>query len=314
MPLAHSLVTSASVTFSSQPSPSPSPTRWIVFLHGILGSGANWRTFAKQIVAAEPEWGAVLVDLRLHGESQQGFPPPHTLAAAAGDVQELLATLERERPGGPGAPGSPGAPVRAVLGHSFGGKVALELARQRKGDLDQLFVIDSTPSARPAGRGSESTQHIIDLLTHLPPEFPDRAAFTAWIEERGVSRPTAMWLAMNVRPLANTTRFVFRGDVAGIREMLADYFRVDLWDLLEHPPAHAGAPMKAHLIIGGRSGVVDQADRERVEHCPETTLDVIADADHWVHVDAPDALRALVLGYLRGDSSRGGTDGSRGGA
>ncbi len=281
MPLAHSLVTAPTGA------PERSPTRWMLFLHGILGSGANWRTFAKSVIAARPDWGAVLVDLRLHGESQQGFAPPHTLASAAGDVQELIATLES-------APG--GARVRGVLGHSFGGKVALQLARQRNGDLDQLFVIDSTPSARPDGRGSESTQHIVDLLRDLPTEFPDRAAFTAWIEARGVSRPTAMWLAMNVRPIPHTTRFVFRVDVAGIREMLSDYFRVDLWGLLEHPPA--GSAMQAHLVVGGRSGVVDQADRERARHCPTTTLDVIAEADHWVHVDAPDALRALVLGYL----------------
>ena len=283
MPLAHSLVTAPTVT-AEHP-----PTRWLLFLHGILGSGPNWRTFAKQIVAARPEWGAVLVDLRLHGESQQGFSPPHTLAAAAADVQELIMTLELEA-------ASRGGSVRGVLGHSFGGKVALELARQRNGNLDQLFIIDSTPSARPDGRGSESTRHIVELLTHLPDEFPDRAAFTAWIEAQGVSRPTAMWLAMNVRPLPQTTRFVFRVDITGIRELLGDYFRVDLWGLLEHPPAEA--PMQTHLIVGGRSGVVDQADREHARRCPKTTLDVIEEADHWVHVDAPDALRALVLGYL----------------
>jgi pimeloyl-ACP methyl ester carboxylesterase len=259
----------------------------MLFLHGILGSGPNWRTFAKQVVAERPEWGAVLVDLRLHGESQQGFAPPHTIAAAAGDVQELIATLE----------GASAARVRGVLGHSFGGKVALELARQRRGDLDQLFVIDSTPSARPSGRGSESTQHIVDLLTSLPSEFPDRNAFTAWIEERGVSRPTAMWLAMNVRPIPNTTRFVFRIDVPGINEMLHDYFRLDLWDVLEEE-GRAGTGMQSHLIVGGRSSIVDQADREHAKRCPHTTLDVIEKADHWVHVDAPDALRSLVLGYL----------------
>ena len=283
MPLAHSLVAAPTVT-AEHP-----PTRWLLFLHGILGSGPNWRTFAKQIVAARPEWGAVLVDLRLHGESQQGFSPPHTLAAAAADVQELIMTLELEA-------ACRGGSVRGVLGHSFGGKVALELARQRNGNLDQLFIIDSTPSARPDGRGSESTRHIVELLTHLPDEFPDRAAFTAWIEAQGVSRPTAMWLAMNVRPLPQTTRFAFRVDITGIRELLGDYFRVDLWGLLEHPPAEA--PMQTHLIVGGRSGVVDQADREHATRCPKTTLDVIEEADHWVHVDAPDALRALVLGYL----------------
>jgi pimeloyl-ACP methyl ester carboxylesterase len=273
----------------------------MLFLHGILGSGANWRTFAKQIVAASPEWGAVLVDLRLHGESQD-VAPPHTIAAAARDVQELIDHLERN---GQDGPGNGGASVRAVLGHSFGGKVALELARQRQRDLDQLFVIDSTPSARPSGRGSESTAHIIELLGNLPSEFPDRNAFTAWIEERGVSRPTAMWLAMNVRPIPNTTRFVFRVDVAGINEMLADYFRVDLWDVLEGEgtPPGTDRPMESHLIVGGRSSIVDDADRARAKRCPHTTLDVIEEADHWVHVDAPDALRTLVVGYLAAGGS-----------
>jgi len=295
MALAHALVTAA-----------PAPRRWMLFLHGILGTGANWRTFAKQIVSAEPAWGAVLVDLRLHGESQLGFAGPHTVAAAARDVAELASQVEHQH----------GGQVRGVLAHSFGGKVALELARQRgapassrggergapassrggeRGDLDQLFVIDSTPSARPDHRGSESTQHIVDLLTELPIEFETRAAFTAWMEARGVSRPTAMWLAMNVRAIPNTTRFVFRIDLVGIRALLADYFATDLWGILERPRD----AMRVHLVVGGRSGVVDEADREHAKRCPRTTLDVIAAADHWVHVDAPEELKAIVLGYLR---------------
>ena len=67
------------------PTGASAPTQWLLVLHGILGSGVNWRTFAKRLVTARPEWGAVLVDLRMHGESQ-GAPPPHTLASAAVDV------------------------------------------------------------------------------------------------------------------------------------------------------------------------------------------------------------------------------------
>jgi pimeloyl-ACP methyl ester carboxylesterase len=258
----------------------------MLFLHGILGSGANWRGFAKQLVADRPALGAILVDLRLHGESQVGFPPPHTLDAAAADVAALISHVERE--------GAEQASVCGVLGHSFGGKVALSLARQRPDAFDHVFVVDSTPSARPDARGSESTQHIIDMLTQLPTEFPTRAAFTAWIEERGVTRPTAMWLAMNVRPLPGTTRFVFRVDIEGIRALLFDYFRVDEWPILERQGSTA-----FHLIVGGRSGVVDAADRAHAARCANATLDVIADADHWVHVDAPAALQATVAGYLR---------------
>ena len=224
----------------------------------------------------------MLVDLRLHGESQEGYPAPHTLEAAARDLEALIAALE------------PAKPVRGVLAHSFGGKVALVLAERHRA-LEQLFVIDSTPSARPDARGSESTRHIVELLRNLPDEFANRGDFTAWIESRGVSRPVAMWLAMNVRPIPNTTRFVFRVDVAGIRQMLDDYFAQDLWSVLEQP--HPS--MRAHLIVGGRSGVVDDDDRAHARRCPDTTLDVIERADHWVHVDAPDELQALVLGYLK---------------
>src|SRR5262249_34375004 len=159
--------------------------------------GANWRTFARQITAARPGWGALLLDLRLHGDSGS-TPPPHTLAAAAADVADALAELP--------------VATRAVLGHSFGGKVAIELARQLGdgGGLEHLFVVDAAPGKTPergpaagppkadGARAGVAVQDIIDLLARLPPELPDRKAFTAWVEGHGVSRPIAMWLAMNV--------------------------------------------------------------------------------------------------------------------
>src|SRR5438045_3613951 len=42
----------------------------MLFLHGIFGTGGNWRTIARRWVALRPTWGAVLVDLRMHGRSQ----------------------------------------------------------------------------------------------------------------------------------------------------------------------------------------------------------------------------------------------------
>lgn len=251
----------------------------MLFLHGILGSGANWRTFARTFVKERPEWGAVLVDLRLHGDSS-GFPPPHTVAAAAADVHALFSVV-------------PG-PVGGVLAHSFGGKVALSLLERVEGELDHLFVIDATPGARLNARGSESTKHIVDLLSSLPEELESRDAFMKLVEEQGVTRPTAMWLAMNVRPVPNTTKFVFRIDVAAVKEMLADYFAIDLWPIVER---EEGAVCK-HLVAGGKSSVVDVADRERWSRAPRATVDVIEEAGHWVHADSPDALRDIVLRHV----------------
>ena len=99
------------LSFSTVASPGQEASRWILFLHGILGSGANWRTVAKRLLETKPGWGAALVDLRNHGASQ-GLPGDNTLASVEADLDGVAAAL-------------PG-PVEAIAGHSYGGKVAMQ--------------------------------------------------------------------------------------------------------------------------------------------------------------------------------------------
>ena len=61
-----------------------SAERRIVFLHGIMGSGANLRTIARRFVSARPEFEAWLVDLRGHGSSPKGTRDSSLQAAAGG--------------------------------------------------------------------------------------------------------------------------------------------------------------------------------------------------------------------------------------
>jgi pimeloyl-ACP methyl ester carboxylesterase len=270
------------VAHETYAAPGASPSKWLLFLHGILGMRTNWRSFSRRLAAERPSWGAVLVDLRLHGGSRRGFEPPHTVARAALDLGALDALV-------------PG-PIAGVLGHSFGGKVALAYARQHP-DLEQLFVIDATPGARPDARGSESTRHIVELLESLPETLPSKDAFMKLLAERGVTREIAMWLAMNVRPAPGERGgdgVRFDVDLPAIHALLDDYFLADLWAALEDP---AGATRR-HVIAGARSDVVDEADRERARRAPRTTLDVVEGAGHWVHVEQPDALLRVVASYL----------------
>lgn len=255
-----------------------SPERWVVFLHGILGTGGNWRTFARQLCASHPAYGAVLVDLRLHGQSQ-GFHPPHTIEACAADVRR---TIEAELKG----------PVHMLVGHSFGGKVALEMLRAPS-EVRAAWVIDSTPSARPDARGSESTTRIVTLLERLPERFSTREAFIEIVTREGHDRAIAMWLAMNVKP-APEGGFAWRIDLKGVRALLDDYFARDEWEVLE-----TNAGRDVHLVVGGRSSVLDARDRARASDIaadPRRRVHVhtIAQAGHWVHVDAPGELLALV--------------------
>ncbi len=262
--------------------PSRSPERALLFLHGILGTKSNWRAIARRFVSERPAWSAVLVDLREHGESL-GFDPPHTLASAAND----LAELERVLP----------MPVRGALGHSFGGKVVLEWLRTRGGSPTAAWVIDATPSVTDADRDSTATAAILRILDSLPRQWASRDAFIEALVEAGQPPTIAAWLAMNLRRSDGGGRH-FGPDLSVIRALLADYARADCWDVVEELPE--GSTLD--VVIGGDSGVFSALDRDRMAEVarrkPNVSVHVVEDAGHWVHVDAPDALVALLTSTM----------------
>ncbi len=260
--------------------PGATPERWIVFLHGILGRGNNWRGFARQLVKDEPRWGAVLVDLRAHGDSRD-LPPPDSLDAAAADVARLTEAL-------------PG-PLGAVLGHSFGGKVGLAMLGAVR--VPRLVVVDSLPGARPDRRGSEGTMAVLATLRELPDRFPSREAFIERVASRGHGEEIAKWLAMSLDRVDGEYRFGL--DVARIDALLFGYFTRDLWPAIDPPPAGT----IVDLVIGGRSSVYSGEDRARAmelasRHPEALHVHVLEKAAHWVHVDDPEGLLAIVRAAL----------------
>ena len=266
--LAHGIVTAESAD----------PERYMLFLHGILGTRANWRGIARRFVEVKPEWGAVLVDLREHGDSL-GFSAPHTLQAAAADVAELVESLS--------------TPVGGALGHSFGGKVVLEWLRSRRGQDTEAWTIDSSPSPSAANRDTTATAEVIRTLDALPAEWDSRDAFVAAMVEAGQPPPIAQWLAMNLRRTYDGGR-AFGPNLEVIRDLIEDYARSDAWDVLEALPD--GCTLD--VVVGGRSEVFSLSDRARVERIAEqnsrVSVHVIEHASHWVHVDVADALVALL--------------------
>lgn len=265
--------------------PGASPDRLMLVLHGILGSGANWRTFARRLAAAHPSWGFVLVDLRAHGQSTAA-PPPHTLTAAAEDLVRLGGALDR--------------PVRGALGHSFGGKVALALAGIHPSPLDQVWVLDSQPGARLEELTSARTAAVVRMLEDMPKVLPSRDRFVEIVEERGHDRTFAAWLAMNLRRRAEGEGYELRIDMAAIRALFESYYETDLWPVVER---HERA-RELIFVVGGRSEVLRPEDRQRLAEVaarsPGLTVHTMPEAGHWLHIDDPEGLFAIVSRGLSG--------------
>lgn len=256
--------------------PSSTPTRAVLFLHGILGTGANLRSLAQAFVQADPTCAALLIDLRLHGRSR-ALSPPHDVRACADDLCALEPTLAW--------------PVSAIVGHSFGGKVALAYHEQRPA-LERVVLLDSGPGVRPDRAGSEETMTVIAMLEQLPKRYARREQFIELVHAQGHSRAIADWLAMNLTRVSDG--FELATDLSGIRALLDSYFSLDMWPVLE------GSSARLDVVIGGRSRVWNAQDRTRIEALAARAPDrvyvhVLPEAGHWVHADAPEALKAALL-------------------
>jgi esterase len=261
------------------------PDRWMLFLHGILGRRVNWRSFARGYVGRRRGWGAVLVDLREHGESV-GLPGPHTVEAAGEDLVELAASVVATH----------GGRVAGVLGHSFGGKVAIVGASRLRAvgeGVDELWILDAPVGPRTQPRDL-TTEHVFATLAGLSPTFESRSAFIDAVIAAGVARSVAQWLATNlVADAGGGWRFAL--ELRHLRELLEDFKRVDLWPLVD---AEIEAGTRVSLVLGERSEAVFGEELEQANRRAKLGLlevHTVANAGHWVHVDNPAGLLEVLV-------------------
>ncbi len=262
-------MTECPLAYSTVSAEGAQPASFTLVLHGILGRRTNWRRVAKALAARDPERGFVLVDLRGHGDSQ-GIPGPHDVHFAARDLD----TLE--------------LPIDRVIGHSFGGKVALEWSTWAEG-LKETWLIDSNPGVR-RDTEEETTIGVLNMLAHMRFPMESREQFVERVEAHGFPRGVAQWLAMNLKRGAQG--FDWSVDLDIVHALIDDYFERDLWPAFETPR------VPTRLVIGGRSTTFTDAELERAiksaEREPTVKTFVIKEAGHWVHVDAFDALVDLL--------------------
>lgn len=237
-----------------------------LFLHGVFGRGPNLRTLATRYLAARPQWSGALVDLRMHGKSQQ-FPPPHTLDTAAEDLRALTAALP--------------LPTKAIVAHSFGGKVALLHAARAK--LDELWLLDSPPYSRV--RNTQQVENVLVFLEGQPPSVASRSAFAEAAQAFGLSALVARWLAGSLQRSADG-RYELCWDTQAIRQMFADYLERDLW---EHLEVASQRGTRVVLVVAGSGSLYSDEARCRAAQLAVAGRVEIVEfpaSGHWVHLDA----------------------------
>jgi esterase len=252
----------------------------VLVLHGILGSGRNLRTFAQQLAKLRPELRLWLVDLRNHGASQ-GAPPPHTIAACCDDLDALVAAR--------------GLHPQEVIGHSYGGRVALAWAGRAPAHLKRVWVLDSPPAGQPLprrqdGDAADDVEGVIAALRQIPMPLPQRQDVVSAFTQRGFPQSIGQWMTTNLRQTSAGYQWLFELDA--IDEMLRSYLATDVWPVLEAPPP--GVQITVIRAERSRRWPPEVLARLAAIQHGHTHLYMLPDAGHWLHVERTDALLALM--------------------
>jgi pimeloyl-ACP methyl ester carboxylesterase len=254
----------------------------VVFVHGLFGQGKNWTTIAKGLADSHR---VTLVDLPNHGHS------PWTDRVHYLDmVQMLAAELEQF-----------GEPV-TLVGHSMGGKVAMQLALRHPELLRALVVVDIAPVEYPlqGGRTDDPDEETspfaayIDAMQALDLDsLKTRGDAEDALREAVPSRMVRSFL------LQSLVREGLGADGGWRWRLNLELLERDLGELRGFPEPPPGATFDGPVlwIAGANSTYVLPEDRPAMDALfPATRLVRIKDAGHWVHSEQPEVfLRTLGL-------------------
>jgi pimeloyl-ACP methyl ester carboxylesterase len=239
----------------------------ILLLHGLLGSWSNWLGVGRQLAT---RFAVFAMDLRNHGRS------PHDPEMSYPRMVDDLVEFMEER----------GLAAAHVLGHSMGGKVAMQLALSNPARINRLIIADISTRAMPP-------QHlgILDALESIEPgKFHSREAVDAALADRLPDHRLRRFLLTNLSH-AQGGGLRWRPYLTGIR--------ANCPRLAEAVQGGRPFAKPALFLRGERSDYLAEKDLPAIQWLfPNARLQVVKNAGHWLHADAPVEFTQRFLEFL----------------
>lgn len=241
----------------------------VVILHGLFGSSDNLGSIARELAEPTepdvPAYDVVVVDLRDHGRS------PHTATtsypAMAGDVHALVEQL--------------GLKEIVLVGHSMGGKAAMLFAQRWPERLKHLVVIDISPKEH-----ANNQEYIVSALR------------TADLAPGRTRKEVEARIAQQIKE-PGVVQFLLKSLYWKSEDQLAWRMNVDLlareMDKILAAIGPETVRVPTTFVRGGQSDYIVREDLPAIkEQFPNSKVETIPFAGHWVHAQAPDEVVAII--------------------
>lgn len=237
----------------------------LVIVHGLYGSARNWGVIARRLADSRDVWA---VDQRNHGSSPKDAV--HDYPAMASDLAEVIATL--------------GGKVD-LLGHSMGGKAAMQLALTQPGLIRKLVVADIAPVAYE----HDQTRHIHAMRSVDLNSVTTRAEADAELAQK-VDDPTLRsFFLQSLDFKTKPPHWKLNLDV-----LEAEMPKIVGWPGTE---GHFDGPTL--FLTGAESSYVRAEHRDAIKALfPAARFAKIPGAGHWLHAEKPREFEETVRVFL----------------
>lgn len=238
----------------------------LLLIHGLFGSGENLGMIARLLAE---RFRVINVDLRNHGRSDHSAELSYPLMAA--DVAKTMDML--------------GIPTAAVLGHSMGGKVAMQLALSQPDRVSKLVLADISPVVSQARHlGILDALNRVDLATLTDRKDADRQL------QNGIN--DAGTRAFLLKSLLKTDQgFQWRFNLTALTRQYQQ--------VLAAPDATGPYTGPVLFIKGGDSDyLLPEHQGQILQLFPSAKAKVIAGTGHWLHAEKPAAFAKITADFL----------------
>jgi pimeloyl-ACP methyl ester carboxylesterase len=238
----------------------------LVILHGLFGSADNWFSIAREL---EKNYTLYLVDQRNHGDSPHSSVWDYDVM-----VEDLKELLDQE-----------GLGKVYLMGHSMGGKTAMNFAVTYPERVQKLIVADIAPRYYPVhhqvileGLNTLQLQHISSRK-----EADDELAKT--IKDPSIRQFLLKSLGRD------SAGFSWKINLPVITQNIEN-----VGVALEEGQIFKGPTL---FLAGANSDYIRQKDIPGIlEFFPDYELEFIANAGHWLHAEQPLAVVEAIRRFI----------------
>ena len=242
----------------------------LIILHGLFGSGNNWKSFAKNL---SKDFRISLLDLRNHGKSPHSEEMDYGLM-----LEDVLLFLEQKTVGSV-----------SVLGHSMGGKTAMQLAMRHPKKIKNLIIGDISPVIYKHGDDHRS---YLQALNNIPlKQGLNRTEIDNLLRQFIPESAVRAFLLTNLEIRSNQSSWKI--NLKTLEEKLSD--------LMDFPIDPKMLPFEGNcLFIAGSNSNYIQTDHQPAlqNWFPKYRLVRLKNCGHWLHVDQPEALKKTLKYFL----------------